>query len=126
MLAFFIATPLPDPDGARSPTHRERRGRKGRWGSTVSRFGNGGGAGVAGGASNASRSPRLNSDYSGGEEESALEASAASSSTSSLADAASFVYRYGKRGPYLFFAPSEQSKARTGWSLPPRPCRAFG
>lgn len=91
ILAFFVTIPLPDPDGARSPTRRECRGRKGRWGSRVSRFGGGGGGG---GASNASRSPRLNSDYSGGEEDGALEASAASSSTSSLADAASFVYRY--------------------------------
>lgn len=101
MLAFFVATPLPDPDSAQSPTRGEGRGRKPRWGSRVSRFGvggvggvGGGGGGAGGNAFNASRSPRLNSEFSGGEEESALEASAASSSTSSLADAASFVYRY--------------------------------
>lgn len=83
----------PEPDSSRSPimAHPETKGRTGRWGK-VGRFGNGG-VGVE-----SSRS-RLSSDTSGkgaaGEEESvSVEASVESpSSTSSLADAASFVYR---------------------------------
>lgn len=88
MLANLVATSPPYPD--RTRTIPESRGRPGRWGSRVSRFG----GGNNGGATNASGSPRFKSDGVGGEEDGALEASvASSSSSSSFADAASYVYR---------------------------------
>lgn len=92
-IVHLLGTASPEPDSSRSPVPvlSETRGKTGRWGR-VGRFGTGG-VGV-----DSSRS-RVSSDTSGrgavGEEESAsVEASVESpSSTSSLADAASFVYR---------------------------------
>lgn len=98
MLAFFLAMPWPDPDHSRSPTRSGSRGPTGRWGRRVGSLGGDGGAGGGGGSGgggtvNTRRSPRLSSDHLG-EEESALEGCHASStSSSSLAGAASFVYR---------------------------------
>lgn len=87
MLAFFLAMPLPHSDHSRSPNRSGSRGRTVRWSSRVGNLG-------GGGTVNASRGPRLSSEYMVGEEESALEASARlSASSSSLADAAIFFYR---------------------------------
>lgn len=88
-IAHFLATCSPDGGHPRSPTS-SARGRAGRWGK-VGRFGN------SGAAIGVSRGSRLSTDCSGragvGEED-GMEAGAGSvSSSSSLADAASFVYR---------------------------------
>ena len=92
-IVHLLVTASPEPNSSRSSVTvlSETRGKTGRWGK-VGRFGNSG-AGVE------STRSRLSSDNSGkgaaGEEESvSVEASVESpSSTSSLADAASFVYR---------------------------------
>ena len=92
-IVHLLVTASPEPDTSRSPgtVLRETAGRTGRWGR-IGLFGNSG-VGV-----DSCRS-RVSSDTSGrgaaGEEEGAsVEASVESpSSTSSLADAASFVYR---------------------------------
>lgn len=77
LLALFLAMPRPDPESA---ARQEPRGKTGRW---VGRFGVGGGGG-------AGRSPRFGGHCCGERED---EGGVAASS-SSFADAASFVLRY--------------------------------
>lgn len=88
MIAYFLTTSAPGVEKERDSTLSDTRGRTGRWGR-VGRFGNSG-------LSANNVSGRLGGEGGGrevGGEEGGVDAGVGAPSSSSLADAASFVYR---------------------------------